>query len=201
MRLFLFLILVFAAQLVTAQKFASELWHAGKLVLDTGDTLRGNIMYDLKSDILQLQIDKRLESYTARKVLFFEIFDETVTRYRIFYSLPYAQAGVYKAPVFFELLQEGKLTVLCRESIEYRTTSSPYYYGSFSRLVLVTKYFVMKEDGAIDEFKGKKNDWYDLMRSKMDEVEKYAKANRLNLDEKYELSRVIEYYNSLYQKK
>jgi hypothetical protein len=59
----------------------------------------------------------------------------------------------------------------------------------------------MKEDGTIEEFKGRKNDWYDLMRSKRDEAEKYAKDNRLNLDEKYELARVIEYYNSLYQKK
>lgn len=200
MRSFLFFILILATLSASAQKFASELWHTGKMVLDTGDTLRGTLKYDLQSDILQIQIDKKLESYTARKVLFFEIFDETVKRYRNFYSLPYAQAGMYKAPVFFELLQEGKLTVLCRESIEYRTTSSPYYYGSFSRLVLVTKYFVMKESGEIEEFKGKKNDWYDLMRNKMDEVEKYAKANKLSLDDKYELSRVIEYYNSLYEK-
>ncbi len=200
MRSFLFLILILATLSASAQKFASELWHTGKMVLDSGDTLRGTLKYDLQSDILQIQIEKRLESYTARKVLFFEIFDETVKRYRNFYSLPYAQTGMYKAPVFFELLQEGKLTVLCRESIEYRTTSSPYYYGSFSRLVLVTKYFVMKESGEIEEFKGKKNDWYDLMRNKMDEVEKYAKANKLSLDDKYELSRVIEYYNSLYEK-
>lgn len=200
MRAVLFLLLLWGTLSVSAQKFASELWHTGKLVLDTGDTLRGTLKYDLQSDILQIQIDKRLESYTARKALFFEIFDETVKRYRNFYSLPYAQAGMYKAPVFFELLQEGKLTVLCRESIEYRTTTSPYYYGSFSRLVLITKYFILKENGFIEEFKGKKNDWYDLMRSKMDEVEKYAKANKLSLDDKYELSRVIEYYNSLYEK-
>jgi len=201
MRLFLSLLIVLAAQLAPAQRFASEFWHAGKMVLDTGDTLRGNLKYDLTADILQLQIEKRLESYTARKVLFFEIFDETVSRYRIFYSLPYAQAGVYKAPVFFELLQEGKLTVLCRESIEYRTTSSPYFYGSYSRLVEVNKYFILKEDGTITEYKGKKNDWYDLMPNKKDEVERFAKDNRLSLEEKYELSRVIEYYNALYQKR
>jgi hypothetical protein len=201
MRLFLTLLIVLAAQLAPAQRFASEFWHAGKMVLDTGDTLRGNLKYDMTADILQLQIEKRLESYTARKVLFFEIFDETVSRYRIFYSLPYAQAGLYKAPVFFELLQEGKLTVLCRESIEYRTTSSPYFYGSYSRLVEVNKYFILKEDGTITEYKGKKNDWYDLMPNKKSEVERFAKDNRLSLEEKYELSRVIEYYNSLYQKR
>ncbi|HCZ37430.1 MAG TPA: hypothetical protein DHV26_16040 [Cytophagales bacterium] len=201
MRIVFFSLWVLIASTASAQQFAFELWHTGKVVLDTGDTLRGLLKYDLDKDILQVQANNRLESYTARKVLLFEIFDETVRRYRNFYSLPYALAGQYKAPVFFELLQEGKLTVLCREVLEYRTTSSPYYfYGSYSRLVLIYKYFVLRENGIIEEFRGKKNDWYELMPGKAEEVEKFAKQNRLSLDDKYELSRVIEYYNSLFSK-
>jgi len=201
MRGLVFFILWIAALPLAAQQFAVELWHTGKAVLDTGDTLRGTIKYDLQTDILQLNDNKKLESFTPRKVLYFEIFDETVKRYRVFYSLPYSQTGQYKAPVFFELLEEGKLTVLSREALEYRTTSSPfYYYGSITRLVLVYKYFMLKENGDIVEFRGKKNDWYTFMPSKADEVERYAKSNRLDLDEKYELSQVIAYYNSLFKK-
>jgi hypothetical protein len=201
MRALIFCVWVLIASTASGQQFAFELWHTGKVVLDTGDTLRGLIKYDLDKDIVQVQAKSKLESYTARKVLLFEIFDETIKRYRNFYSLPYALAGQYKAPVFFELLQEGKLTVLCREVLEYRTTSSPYYfYGSYTRLVLVYKYFVLRENGMIEEFRGKKNDWYEFMPGKADEIEKFAKQNRLNLDDKYELSRVIEYYNSLFGK-
>jgi len=188
----------------SAQQFAYELWHEGKLILDSGDTLRGNIKYDLQNDLIQYQFNKESnpESYTARKVLFFEIFDATVKRYRIFYSLPYAIAGQYKAPVFFELMEEGKLTLLCREFVEYRTTSSSlYYYGSYTRLVLINKYFLLKENGEIEEYRGKKNDWYDLMKGKESEVQKYVRANRLDLDDKYELSKAVNYYNSLFQKK
>lgn len=200
MRVILLFILGCIALPLTGQQFAFEFWHSGKAVLDTGDTLRGNIKYEMQSDILQVQVDKKLESYTARKVLYFEIFDETVKRYRNFYSLPFSQAGQYKAPVFFELLEEGKLTVLCRESLEYRTTSSSfYYYGNYTRLVLVNKYFLLKENGDIIEFKGKKSDWYELMRAKADEVERYVKSNRLDFEEKYELSRIVAYYNSLYK--
>lgn len=187
----------------SAQQFAFELWHEGKLILDSGDTLRGKIKYDLQSDLIQYQTNEqqpKLESYTARKVLFFEIFDGSVKRYRIFYSLPYSTSGQYKAPVFFELLEEGKLTVLCREALEYRTSSSFYYYGSYTRLILVNKYFLLKENGNIEEYRGKKNDWYELMRSKEDEVQKYVRANRLDLDEKYELSQAVNYYNSLFLK-
>jgi hypothetical protein len=187
----------------SAQEFAFELWHEGKLILDSGDTLRGSIKYDLQSDLIQYQFNKesKPESYTARKIIFFEIFDSTVKRYRVFYSLPYSSVGQYKAPVFFELLEEGKLTVLCREFVEYRTTSSSlYYYGNYSRLVLINKYFLLNEKGDIEEYKGKKNDWYDLMQGKKDEVQKYVKSNRLDLDDKYELSNAINYYNSLFQK-
>lgn len=196
----LFSIISFTA---SAQQFAFELWHEGKLILDSGDTLRGKIKYDLQSDLIQYQTNEqppKLESYTARKVLFFEIFDGTVKRYRIFYSLPYSTAGQYKAPVFFELLEEGKLTVLCREALEYRTSSSFYYYGSYTRLILVNKYFLLKENGNIEEYRGKKNDWYELMRGKEDEVQKYVRVNRLDLDEKYELAQAVNYYNSLFLK-
>jgi hypothetical protein len=65
--------------------------------------------------------------------------------------------------------------------------------------VLINKYYFLKENGDIDEYKGKKNDWFDFMQSKKQEVEKYAKTNRLDMDEKYDLARVIEYYNSLYK--
>ncbi len=201
MRIVIFSLWVLIASAANAQQFAFELWHTGKVVLDTGDTLRGLLKYNLENDIVQVQANNRLESYTARKVLLFEIFDETVRRYRNFYSLPYALAGQYKAPVFFELLQEGKLTVLCREALEYRTTSSPYYfYGSYTRLMLINKYFILRENGVIEEFRGKKNDWYELMPGKSEEIEKFARQNRLSLDDKYELSRVIEYYNSLFSK-
>lgn len=200
MRYLSLILLIISYTSASAQQFAMDLWHTGKTVLDSGDTLRGNLKYDLKNDILQVDLNNKLESYTARKVLFFEIFDETVKKYRLFYSLPYSTAGQYKAPIFFELLVEGKLTVLCRESFEYRTTSSPlYYYGTYSRIMLINKYYLLKENGDIIEFQGKKSDWFDQMQSKKSEVAKYAKTNRLDMDEKYDLARVIDYYNSLYK--
>lgn len=185
-----------------AQHFAFELWHDGKLVLDSGDTLRGNIKYNMQENLIQLQASGRNESLTARKVLFFEIFDTTVKHYRQFYSLPYSSNGTYKAPVFFELLEEGKITLLGRESIEYRTYSSPYsFYGSYTRLVLVNKYFLLQENGEIKDAIDKKNDWLGLMGNKEEDVHKYAKANKLDFDNKEELVKIIDYYNSFFTKK
>ena len=128
----------------SAQQFPSDLWHDGKIVLLEGDTLKGSIKYDLQQDLQQYSVaEQRTTAYRARKVLFFEIFDATVRKYRSFYALPFTTTAGYRAPTFFELLAEGKMTLLSRESVEYRTYSSPYYMGSYSRLVLVYKYYFL----------------------------------------------------------
>lgn len=191
-----FLLLI--ASGLQAQQFAFEYWHPGKIVIEGGDTLQGQIKYTMENDLLQIQVNRQMETLSARKVLFFEIMDKTVQRYRQFYSLPYATSGQYKAPVFFELLTEGKLTLLCREALEYRTYSSFYFYGSNTRLVLVYKYFLLDEKGDITEFKGKKNEWIQLMDDHAEEVQRYSKVNRLDFDDKYELIKIVRFYNSLF---
>jgi len=194
-----FTLLFFLSVPVVAQQFPSDLWHEGKIILLEGDTLKGNIKYDLQQDLVQYGIaDQRTTAFSARKVLFFEIFDTSVRKYRQFFALPFATTAGYKAPVFFELLEEGKMTLLSRESVEYRTYSSPYYMGSYSRLVLVYKYYFLDEKGNISEFTGNKNDLLDLMKAKSNEVEKYIKANKLKFDDKYDFARIVAYYNSLF---
>jgi hypothetical protein len=182
-----------------AQQFPSDLWHEGKIILLEGDTLKGNVKYDLQQDLVQYGIaDQRTTAYSARKVLFFEIFDTSVRKYRQFFALPFTTTAGYRAPIFFELLEEGKMTLLSRESVEYRTYSSPYYMGSYSRLVLVYKYYFLDEKGNIAEFTGNKNDLLNLMERKSDEVEKYIKANKLRFDDKYDFAKIVAYYNSLF---
>jgi hypothetical protein len=195
------ILLVCIAAAAEGQEFAFEYWHEGRVVTDDNDTLKGSIQYNQQSDLIQLKRGSALDTYTARKVVFFEIFDVTINQYRQFYSLPYSLNGnQYKAPVFFELLTEGKLTVLSRESLEYRTYSAFNYYGTYTRLVLVNKYFLLDESGDIVDFKGNKNDWLYLMGSRGSEVQKYAKTNKLDFDDKEDLIKIVSYYNSLFIK-
>lgn len=192
-------LLLFVSWSVSAQQFPSDYWHEGKVVLLEGDTLRGNIKYDLQQDLIQYNVaNENVTAYSARKVLFFEIFDNSVRRYRQFFALPFSSVSGYRVPVFFELLEEGKMTLLSRESIEYRTYNSPYYMGSYSRLVLIYKYYFLDEKGNINEFTGNKSDLLELMNKKQEEVEKYMKANKLRYDDKYDLARIVAYYNSLF---
>jgi hypothetical protein len=184
-----------------AQDFSFEYWHKGKLVTETSDTLKGSIMYNLQTNIIQFQNDTRVEVFTARKVLSFEIFDALTKQYRQFFSLPYADSkGQYKAPKFFELIVEGKMTVLCREALEYKTYNSFSYYGSMTRLVVVNHYFTLDDKGDLMEFVGKKNDWLYMFGNYGDEVQRFVKTNRLDFDEKNDLAKIVGYYNSLFEK-
>lgn len=195
------LTLLFAAACTFAfaqRNWPSELWHDGKLVLVEGDTLKGLLKYDFQLNTVQYAVGNgKAEIYHAKKVLFFEIFDETAHRYRKFFVLPYSNASNYKAPIFFELLEEGKITLLSREFLEYKTFNSAFYAGSYTRLVLTYHYYLLNEDGSIEDFRGNRNDLIGLMGNKGKAVEKYIKANRLDFEEKYDMARIVAYYNSL----
>jgi hypothetical protein len=177
------------------------MWHEGKVVTVAGDTLKGLVKYDMMQDIIQFtHTDQKVEAFSARKVLFFEIFDNTVHRYRQFFVLPFTQTGSYRAPIFFELLTDGKMTVLAREKLEYRTISSGFYGGSYQREVLVNYYYLLEENGNIVPFLGDKRDLLDKMGKYDEDVEKYIRANRLKMDDKYDVVKIVNYYNSFFDK-
>lgn len=199
LKLVMVLTLMFGCSGLMAQQFPFDFWHEGKAVLESQDTLRGKIKYDPQNDLIQMEIKGRFETLTSRKVLFFEIFDQSLNNYRQFYTLPYSAIGGYRTPTFFELLTEGKITLLSKETLEYRNTNTGYFYGTVSRLVLVYRYYLLREDGSITALDGTKSQFLSLMGAKEDEVRKYMKANRLGLDRRIEIVRVLAYYNSLFQ--
>jgi predicted glycosyltransferase involved in capsule biosynthesis len=193
------LVLLMVPTAVRGQEFPFELWHEGRIVLLEGDTLHGNVKYDMQSDIVMFSVSEKIQTFSARKIAFFEIFDGTIKQYRQFYALPFSSVGSYRTAVFFELLAEGKLTLLCRESIEYRTNNSYfYYYSTYTRRVLVNRFYFLRENGEIEEWKGSKADLLQLMGRAADEVETYMKQNKLKADDKLDLAKTVKYYNSFF---
>ncbi|UII24627.1 hypothetical protein LVD15_14985 [Fulvivirga maritima] len=200
-----FLIICFLSSFfaLQAQDFPSEIWHEGKIVLLEGDTLRGLVKYNLESDLIQYSGNKKtIKAYTGRKLLFFEIYDETVERYRQFFSIPYSLNGDYKVPIMFEVLVRGdELSLLCREAIEYQVRSYPYSMGgTYSSYVLVYTYYFMSPDGTIAKFSGKKKDLLYIMKEKHSEMKKYIKENKIDVDKRSDLAKALIYYNSLFDK-
>lgn len=191
-----------------SQDFPSELWHKGKLVLLSEDTVYGKIKYDLQNDVVQVNVRNVMQTYSARKILYFEIFDETIDSYRHFYALPYSVQKNYEIPLLFEVLYEGQLSLLCREEIVTESVpqynSYPYsnYYGSSpygnqKRARLNYKYYFLDERGGIQDYHLKKNELLTFFKKHHQQVKQYIKKNNLKHDRMRDLVRVTAYYNAL----
>ena len=195
------LFILLLGNLATAQRWSFEYWHEGRVVLESGDTLVGKIKYEIDKDLIQLDAKGSLQSLTSRKVIFYSFHDAVTGRFRQFYSIPFSANGGYKAPVFFELLSEGKLSLLAREALETRSYSTGYYgYGGINRVVLVDKYFVLDEKGNINSISDKKNEVLGLMKLREDEIRRFMRSNNINLNYKPDMVRTFSYYNSLFKK-
>lgn len=198
----LLLILLATSSIVNAQDFPSELWHQGVLVLVNEDTLSGKIKYNLEQDLVQVESGEKTYTFSGKKVFYFQIYDETVDAYREFYTLPYALINQYEAPIFFEVLVEGKLTLLCREAIITKTVSDNNInpYGSsmaISRDVLVYTYYFLDNLGNITKYSMKKRDLLRVLQKRADKIDQYMKVNHLKADKRYDLSRIISFYNGI----
>jgi hypothetical protein len=57
---------------------------------------------------------------------------------------------------------------------------------------------MLRENGSIEPFVGKRDDLIEMMGNKGEMVEKYAKSNKLGVENKYQISDIVKYYNSLF---
>lgn len=201
---FLLILLLLSSSQILAQYFPSEVWHDGKLTLLSGDEVKGKIKYSLEADLVQVNVENTIQTYSARKILFFEIFDETTSRYRQFYALPYDIRPSYKVPMLFEVLYENTVTLLCREAVVQENVPqysyySYYYYGNrfATRYRLNYEYFFLDKKGGMVKYNQKKDDLYRILHDNTNALEKYIKENKLKHDRQRDLIRITAYYNSL----
>ncbi len=193
-----------------SQDFPSEIWHNGKLVLLSEDTIVGKIKYNIQNDLIQINVKNVLQTYSARKILYFEIYDETIESYRHFYALPYKVQANYEVPLLFEALYEGHLSLLCREEIVTESSPqyssypySPYGYGGSpyynqSRQRLNYKYYFLEEGGGIKDYRMKKSELLSFFKKQQQKVKQYIKKNHLKHDSMRDLVRITAYYNALF---
>lgn len=183
-----------------SQNFSSEVFHDGFLVTTDQDTVRGDLKYDLEANVILLVKNGKTKSYSSHKVFYFEIFDRILKNYRQFYSIPYNVSFDYKIPIFFELIYEGKLSLLQRESLVQQTSNSGSAYwggGSVSRIVIVYVYYFLDTNGKIQYYSGKKKDLLVIMSKKQSQLKKYIKENKLDVDDTRDIIRITAFYNSI----
>lgn len=200
MRKWLVVILLSLSLSGVAQRFSSEVFHEGFLVTTGKDTLKGQLKYDLEANILTLLHAGKTWSYSSQKIFYFEIFDKILNNYRQFYSIPFNVNFDYKIPIFFEVVYEGKLSLLRREQIIIQSTNSTSAYwggGTVRQNIIEYSYYFLNENGKITFFNGRKKDLIKFMSKKETEVKQFIKENRLETDNAADLIRITAFYNSI----
>ena len=204
-----YIVFIVSVNITFAQQFPSDLWHPGLLVTNQGDSIKGNLKYDFENQSIQLDDGETLKAFNVNNLFFFEIYDETIRDHRQFYSLMYEVGYEYSIPVLFEMVINGKLSLLLRERIVSESTQSsfPSYYAysmmprfsNNSGYVNKIKYdyFFLDNDGNILKFKGKKKELYNLMNDQYEKVKIYISNNKINLKRMSDLARVVSFYNQI----
>ena len=186
------------------QEFSMRMWHDGMLVTTSRDTLHGMLKYDMPTNSLQLYSprdeSRRVLTFGSKKVMYFEFYDQNLGHYRKFYAIPYQIRRDFKAPVLFEILYEGELSLLSREQIVFE--SDPYQSysiigGTIGSEQLIYSFYFVDQSGKIQFFSGKKNDLIVMLPKHQNLVRNYVNSNKLKLEQVNDLVRVVAYYNSL----
>ena len=194
------LVIVFTAG-ASAQDFPSEMMHEGKVVLINGDTLKGKLKYDFENDLIQIILNGTIQTFSSRKIHFFQIYDETVDMFRNFYSIPYEVQPNYEIPLIFEVLYEGQLSLLAREQIVTETV--PQYSYAYRSSVNMTRtrlsydFYFLDQKGNFTKYDLKKPQLFELMSRKEPQIKSYIKKNKLKTDSRRDLVRITAYYNAL----
>jgi hypothetical protein len=197
----LFSVIIMISLSTFSQEFPSELLHEGKVTLVNGDTLSGKIKYDLENDLIQIVINNTIQTFSARKIAFFSIYDISVEMYRTFYSIPYEIQPNYEIPLLFEVLHEGRLSLLAREAIVTETVPQySYAYRSsmnMTRTKLAYEFYFLDQKGNFVKYDMKKPQLYEIMSRKEPQIKNYIKKNKLKTDSRRDLVRITAYYNAL----
>ena len=214
-RLSVMWVMLVLATSVVAQNFPSEQWHQGEVRLTDNALRQGQIKYDLGRDIVQVQVNGRIETYSAKQVVSFNFYQSSIEIKRFFYVLPFLNDSGYKRPKFFEVVVEGKATLLAREYITRVTVNNgsrlnnrfarnrrfndPFLNNpnNFTRTMLAHRMYIVDQRGLITELTGRKRDMLYVLKGNDDELKEYIKRERLKLDQLRDVARLVDHYNTI----
>lgn len=204
--------LLFCAFSVNAQslkfQFPSEMWHVGDVQLTDGNKLEGKIKYDILGDVIQVNVNDKIQTFAANQVQQFRIFQEDIARYRMFYTIPFLNKNGYRRPRFFELIFEGETSLLAREMIliTTRPPRDPYFSGGRrynpylsqrSTRILDHELYLVNSNGVITQLNKKRKDVIYSFDDKYTELKKIIKRNRLKMNNIDDVAILVEEYNKL----
>jgi hypothetical protein len=204
---------------VEGQDLDRQQWQQGKVILSDGDTLSGAIVYHLKGEMLQVkEAGGAIKTYSPVNVASFTVFNEQTRRFHTFRSYLWSRRAGYnsfKTPAFFEVVAEGKYTLVKREAFSVRNqdpvpryaaygryyephpTDNIRYKDSYCQVVAVKQFYVLTPEKEMIALRNPKKDLPDLFRDKAGTMHQFMRHKKLSYHNSTDLIPVIRQFNRL----
>lgn len=176
------------------------LWCDGKLLLENGQTLEGELSYDLKFEVVRVKNNGMTQAFTAESIAYFELFDPIKQIHRKYVSVDTPVYPNYQRRAFFEVISHGELAMLRKSEYVRRPRITEDMRAPHIYLNTVCKhtYFMHEENSGLTLINDFEEEILPLMHRYEDEVEKYIKRCKLKMKKVHEQLRVVNLYNMLY---
>lgn len=192
-------------------------WPQGQVILSSGDTLYGAVVYHQSEEILRLiRPDGTNQAFTAVGVRSFTVADKRGQYQQVFRSYPWNRGNDYSdylVPGFFEVLLDGPYTLVKREVIAMRNINvSPMYanyanyysgYGNgYSQAyraqpVIVDVLYVVTPQGRIRDLRNPRRDLEELFGERSGEMRQFIKTQNLSYSDTRHVIKILHHFNGL----
>jgi hypothetical protein len=200
-----------------AQQLDVQEWPNGQVILATGDTLYGSVVYHQTEEVIRLvRQDGTNQAFTPVGVRSFTVTDDQSQYQKVFRSYFWNRGNDYsdyQVPAFFQVLQEGPYTLVKREVISFRNQNlspmyagysryyDPYggsnYPGYRSQAVILDMLFLYSPQQKIQALRKPRRDLEDLYGNKSGAMKKFIKTYNLSYNDTGDVMKMIWYFNSL----
>lgn len=189
----LWLVVILSCTMIELYAFKSNpnAWLNGVIHLTDGRVLSGKLQCQMQKNVVLYQSEDGIQTYPAILIKYFEVRDKKFGRGQIYYSSANKVDGYSQKAKFYELITQGKLTLLSREKLvkKYRPKGRVWFE--------VSQFYFQINLGLIQTLRPTKNNILKIMSEHAIDVNNYIKLYDLKINDKADLKLIFEHYNTL----
>ncbi|MBT1685766.1 hypothetical protein [Dawidia soli] len=169
-------------------------WTYGTLMLLSGDTLKDlSLKYDVKNSLLEINTDAGIKVASLSKIKGFEL--AVVPRKQLFLNANRQQVPGLTGLV--EVLATGKTSLYAKPSVDIiaGNYNAALDVGSRGDKAVKKEDLFLVRDGQATNVTRAGKKVVDNFQGREDQIEKYAKDNRLSYKKKEDLAKIVRFAN------
>ncbi|QNF33969.1 hypothetical protein HUW51_15020 [Adhaeribacter swui] len=204
---------------VIGQNLTKQDWPSGEVVLVNGDTLTGAVSYYLSKELIQVTgRDGLIKTFSPVNVVYFRVLNEQRQEFQTFRPFQYApnpEEPYFKTPTFFEVVTEGKYTLVKRSNFVVRNLDPIATYTSRGRfyepcpvlpqkaglnnyqLAQLNVFYLLTPDEQLIPLRHPKKNLENLYQDKSASMKAFIRRRNLSYKNPVALTHVVQYFNHL----